>query len=164
MLSITEMEDRGIVLAEAEKLKYSAPKDPVRSQAHIRLDNSIKGVCVECGAIAEGRAKRCEPCRTERLVVARRKNESIRRGKAKKISDSLATCMVCSAKHYVIFEYAGLDMCKKCANEFIGRDRDDAMRKDNERIVNERDGTSIKIDDGQAGSEICDVHKRREAC
>ena len=28
----------------------------------------------------------------------------------------------------------------------------------------ERDGTSTKVDDEQAGSEICNVHQRRKAC
>ena len=148
-----------IILSDADKKRF-ADAEPVERATPDRRFNLDK-----CGC---GQSKRvtkdlCVVCTKERRAADARYRAKERYYADKELAKK-HPCNICNHRTYTIFEYAGLDLCYRCCNDFVKLVREKAMRKENKRIIDERHGTGTKINDNQAGSEIRDVHERRKAC
>ena len=159
MLTITDLESRGIIVTEAEKRRFGTNKAIERK---IEMLKPPKVPCQVCGELTRiifeyNNLDNCASCCGGMLKAQRLKDvramppPSISGGSIKEAERNVIESVMRRGESLSASAVV-LGICTKTLSYKL------------KEYGIERHGAGIKIDDGQAGSEICDVHERREAC
>ena len=134
MLTIEDLQNKGLVLTDAEKEKIEE-----ESAAEVVTDKRFRYNKCDCGKKKKYKNQRCPECTREYVLACGRERAKEFHQKARDKKASLHNCDICRDKHFTIFEYIGLELCSVCTAVLVLRERIRLIRIAND-ITRDRSG------------------------